>query len=237
MQHRRLSTCLAVLLAALAASPLAGAQAVPTATQGLELSAFGGVAGRYTNLLGGKNLGITAGADLAFPAYRRFRPVAEVRGSYPVDGGTLDAQRELLGGLRVERIYGIYHPYVDLLAGRGQIDYQRGGFAYGDFTYLYSTTAVFSGGLGVDVDVTRHWAARVDFQVQHWSTPFPAVTVAPAASLAAGLRPRLPGIQGASPAVVFLPPGTAPQTIYPKVVTFAAVYRFDFNHHYHRRRR
>ncbi len=234
MRHHGLPAFFAVLLVALAAAPRMGAQAVPTATQGLELSAFGGVAGRYTNLLGGKNLGITAGADLAFPAYRGFRPVAELRGSYPVHGGTIDRQRELLGGLRVERLYRNYHPYVDFLAGRGQIDYQRGGFAYGPFIYLSSTTAVYSGGVGVDVDVTRHWSARVDFQVQHWGTPFPPVVASPSARLTARMVPAALG--RAFPAVIGVPLGSAPQTIYPKVITFAAVYRFDFNHRYRRRR-
>lgn len=203
---------------------VAGAQSSFTATQPLALSAFGGATGNWTGLDGGRNLGITAGADLALPTYRRFRPVLEVRGTYAVDGGHIDAQKEFLGGLRVERQYTRWHPYVDFLIGRGQIDYQSGGFTYGAFTYLSSTTTVYSGGGGVDFDVSHHFAVRGDIQVQHWDTPFPSSTnVIPIVVAAGRLRPETVVV------------ATAPQTIYPKMATVGVVYRFDFNHHSRRR--
>ncbi len=206
----------------------AGAQASFTATQTLALSAFGGLSGNYTDLEGGKNLGITAGVDLALPTYHRYRPVLEGRGTYALDGGSIDAQKEVLGGLRVERQFRRWHPYLDFLAGRGQIDYQNHGFSYGDFTYISSTSTVYSGGGGLDVDLTRHLSVRGDVQVQHWDTPFPATTPPVPVTVTQSARVR--------PDVVIGAPGTAPQTIYPTMGTLAVVYRFDFNHHYRRRR-
>ena len=200
----------------------ADAQASYAATQDLALSAFGGLTGNYTNLEGGKNIGISAGVDLALPSFHRYRPVVEVRGTYPMTGGQIDAQREFLGGLRVERQYARWHPYVDFLVGRGQIDYQNGGFTYGNFTYLFSTSTVYSGGVGVDVDLTHHFAIRGDVQGQHWDTPFP-------------VTPTTTTVASAKSNAVFAALGTAPQTIYPKMLTLGVVYRFDFNPHHHRR--
>ena len=196
----------------------ADAQASFAATQQLSLSAFGGLTGNWTDLEGGRNLGITAGVDLALPSYHRYRPVLEVRGTYPLEGGQIDAQKEFLGGLRVERQYTRWHPYLDVEVGRGQLDYKNGGFTYGDYTYLYSTSTVYSGGGGLDVDVTRHLAVRGDVQVQHWDTPFPA-TATTTPVVATRARPE----------IFVAAAGTAPQTIYPTMVTLGVVYRFDFN--------
>ena len=119
------------------ASPLQGqARASATATQQLSLSAFGGGTGTYTNLLGGRNLGITAGADLAFMTFHRYRPVLELRGTVPIHGGQIDSQKSFLGGLAVEREFGRVHPYVDFLVGRGQITYQNGGLQVGSVIFL-----------------------------------------------------------------------------------------------------
>ncbi len=204
----------------------AEAQASFTATQPLGLSAFGGGTGNWTNLEGGRNLGITAGVDLALPTYRRFRPVLEVRATHAVANGQIDAQKEVLGGLRVERQYTRWHPYVDFLAGRGQLDYQNGGFTYGAYTYLSSTTVVYSIGGGVDFDISRHFAIRGDFQAQHWDTPFPSTTT---------IIPVVVATNRLLPETYVAAAGTAPQTIYPRMATAAVIYRFDFNHHAKRR--
>ncbi len=202
----------------------AQAQAPATATQQLALSAFGGGSGTYTNILGGRNLAITAGGDLAFLTYRRYRPVLEVRASYPIHSGTIDAQKYFLGGLKVERQVGRLHPYVDFLVGRGQIDYQRGGLQIGSLLFLSSTSTVFSPGLGLDYDVTPNWAIKGDFQYQFWDVPF-AITSG----------------QPDPPTFVFTPgrvfQAATTGSIHPKVLTVGAVYRFDFNHHYRRPRR
>jgi opacity protein-like surface antigen len=175
------------------------AQAVPTASQSLQLSAFGGLTGVFTGLEGGHNLSITAGLDLAFLSLHGFHLAAEGRGTYPIHAGTINSQKNVLGGVRVDRQYGHVHPYIDFLAGRGEIDYLNGGITVGPLTYLSTSSTVLSGGGGVDLDLSPHWAFKADYQYQHWDTPV-----------------------------------TLSGSINPSVVTFGAVYRFDFNHSYKR---
>ena len=146
-------------------------QSPATAAQPLGLSAFGAATGTWTNISGGRNLGITAGGDLAFLTFQRIRPVVEVRGTYAVHDGQVDSQKDLLAGLRLERQFGPFRPYVNFLAGRGAIDYPHGGYLYQNFLYIRTVSTVYSPGLGIDYDVTRHWSAKVDFQYQHWDTP------------------------------------------------------------------
>jgi hypothetical protein len=213
-----------VLFLAFSNSPAqAQAAASATATQQLALSAFGGVNGTYTNLLGGRNLGITAGTDLALMSFHRYRPVLELRGTFPIHNGQIDAQKNFLGGLRVERQVGRLHPYIDFLVGRGQIDYQHGGLQVGSIVFVASTSTVFSPGVGLDYDLTPHWSIKGDFQLQHWDVPFATLNGQPA------------------PITIVLTPAGSFQaattgTLYPKVLTLGAVYRFDFNHYYHRSR-
>src|SRR5450631_290091 len=76
----------------------ANAQAVPTASQTNQLSAFGGVSGVFTGLESGHNLSITAGIDFAFLSLHGFHSAAEVRGTYPIHSGTIDSQKSVLGG-------------------------------------------------------------------------------------------------------------------------------------------
>lgn len=169
----------AVLASSFLAARAASAQATPTATQGLELTAFGAGAGTWTDVLGGRNLGVTAGADLAFRSFHNFRPAAEFRGTYPVHTGTIDAQKNLMGGLRVEYPSGKLHPYADILVGRGQIDYQRGGLVVGNLIYIRTISTVFSPGAGLDFDVSPHWSGKLDFQFQSWDVPFSPGTIHP----------------------------------------------------------
>ncbi len=149
----------------------AHAQSSATAVQQLGLSAFGAATGNWTNISGGRNLGLTAGGDLSFLTFRRFRPVLEVRGTLPFYEGRIDHQKSILGGLKVERAVGRYHPYVNFLIGRGVIDFQNGGHFNNGFLYLSTVSTVYSPGLGLDYDVSRNWSAKVDFQYQHWDTP------------------------------------------------------------------
>ena len=158
---------LALLAATSCLATNAHAQAGPTASQQLALSAFGAGTGTFTGL--GKNVAITAGADLAFLTYRRYRPVLEVRGTYPIDNGKVAGEKDVLAGLRVERQFGQLHPYVNFLVGRGEIDYN--GYQVGDFIYLKTTSTVYSPGFGVDYDVNQHWAAKLEAQIQRWDTP------------------------------------------------------------------
>lgn len=163
------------------APPVAHSQALTTASQLFTLSAFGGATGTLTGLppayapngSQGKNLGITAGVNLSLPHLGRFVPSVEVRGTYPVDKGSIDAQESIFGGGKIERRFGRYRPYGDFFYGRGRIDYEHGGYPSPDgaFIYLYTNSAVYSPGGGVDIDLSHHFATKFDFQYQHFGTP------------------------------------------------------------------
>ena len=168
----RIGLCAASLLTGLWGDR-AEAQSDATAVQPLALSAFGMGTGTYTNIEGGRNLGVTAGGDLAFLTYRRLRPVLEVRGNYPFYGGQVDRQKSFEGGLKVERQFGALRPYANFLIGRGETDFKN-GFLVGNLLYLKTVSTVYSPGFGVEYDVTPQWAAKVDFQYEYWNTPVAA---------------------------------------------------------------
>ncbi len=167
---RRRALLLATL--SLAAAPVASvfAQAIPTATQLFNLSVFGAGSGVYTDVFGGRNLSLTAGADLTLHSIYGLSPSLELRGTYPLHSGTIAGEKSVLLGLKVGKSYGRFHPYGDFLIGRGQIDYQRGGFVSGPIVYNYSSSAIYSPGLGVDLDLNRHWALKADYQYQMWTS-------------------------------------------------------------------
>jgi opacity protein-like surface antigen len=150
---------------------IANAQALPTAGQKYQLSAFGGGSGVFTDLEAGHNLSITAGIDFEFLSLHGFHSAAEIRGTYPFHSGTINGQKSALGGLRVDRRIAFAHPYVNFLVGRGELDYTNGGFTIGPLTYLSTTTTVYSPGAGVDLDVTHNWLFKADYQYQSWNTP------------------------------------------------------------------
>lgn len=152
----------------------ASPQATPAGTQHLQLAAFGAGTGTFTDFEGGKNLAITAGADLTFLAFRQFRPSFEFRGTYPIDKGHISSQKYFLLGPKVEYPIGKYHPYADFLIGRGEIDYHDPGFVYGNLIYLSTNTVVYSPGVGLDYYVTHNIALKADTQFQFWNTPVTA---------------------------------------------------------------
>jgi hypothetical protein len=169
-------------------SHLASAQATPAGTQQLQLSAFAGLTGTFTDLSGGKNLGITAGADLTFLAFRRFRPSFEARGTYPIDGGQISSQKNFLLGPKVEYPIGHFHPYADFLFGRGEIDYHSPGYNFGSFTYISTNTFIYSPGVGLDYNLTHNLAVKADVQFQHWETPaVPSGVIHPTAITVGGV--------------------------------------------------
>jgi hypothetical protein len=149
---------------------MARGQAMPTASQGSNLSVFGGVTGVYTGIDQGRNLGITAGADYTIGGFFGFRPAVEVRGTYPIHDGHVDDQKSILAGVRVERPIRRFHPYGDFLIGRGEINYIS-LFAIGFDQYIRTDSTVYSPGAGFEYDLTHHFAVRTDAQLQHWDTP------------------------------------------------------------------
>jgi hypothetical protein len=150
-----------------------GAQAVPTASAAVRISAFAGISGTYTGLNLAENADVTGGIDVGFRPFAGFYPGVEVRGMYPVDEGQIVALRNLVGGLRMGRRSGPFHGYGDVLFGRGQLNYLNGGIPNPGGTLLYdqTTSNVLSFGGGVDWDWTEHLGLKGDFQFQKYETP------------------------------------------------------------------
>jgi len=182
MKHDRILPALALLLATIFWPCVAAAQhSRPTATQDIQLSAFSGASGVYTGISGSRNLSVTAGLDLALSPWQGLRPVLEVRASSPLDHGSTVAQKDVLGGLRLDFLLGRrLHPYGDFLFGRGEMKYAAGGYNFNDYTYLASTTYVYSPGAGFDIDLSTHFAIKVDGQYQIWDGPTVSGKVHPA---------------------------------------------------------
>jgi len=179
----------ALLLAVFVApAPRASAQSLYTATQLESLSAWGGATGTLVNLpVGGRNLGISAGVDLRVWQYHGFLPSVEIRGTYPFAKGTVASEENALAGIKIERPFGRYHPYGDFLFGRGAINYQGRGYISLDGFYLYQQTFsnVLSPGVGVDIDLTHHYAFKADAQL--WRQTVPVTTTGKLNSLAVTL--------------------------------------------------
>ena len=143
-------------------------EALPTATQALQLSVFGGLGEAFTGLGGGKNFDVLAGGDLGLPPVRGIRPTVEVRGVYPAGHGLIDSQKSVLGGIKTEFLLNHHlRPYANFLFGRGQINYNR-GYQFGNQIYLLTTTNVYSFGGGFDYDLSESLSLRVDGQFQKW---------------------------------------------------------------------
>ena len=150
----------------------AHAQATPTASQRFRLSTFGTATETYTGLNSSRNGGITAGIDLGVHSFRSIQTSIELRGTYPIGQAQIDNQKNLLGGLKEAKAFGRFSPYVDILFGRGEIDYPT-GFATpsGKFYYVESLSNVIATGGGLDLQVSDRLFLKADAQLQRYSTP------------------------------------------------------------------
>ncbi len=162
----------AIVATVFASSFSARAQSLPAAVQRLQLSAFGGVSGVYTGLGSGRNLAVTAGVDLGLPPIFSLSPTLEVRGSYAIDKGKVDSQKNIMGGVTVAKDFGRVRPYGDVFVGRGQINYGNGYVnPAGNLRYLQTNSNVFATGGGLDLRLDRHFAIKLDAQIERYASP------------------------------------------------------------------
>jgi hypothetical protein len=156
------------------AMPQALAQSKVTADKTMDVSVFGGYLytdpdiGRRTD----RGNGVSVGADLTRYFGWRVAPSVEVRGNYA--SAPFASESTALIGLRVKTdLHRTLHPYADFLVGGGRIAFTNPP-APG---YNSDKSLVYSLGGGVDIDVHRNFAAKVDFQGQSWNMGIsPSVT-------------------------------------------------------------
>ena len=157
----------------LAAARAGSAQALSTAARGLAPSVFLGVSGVYTGINSGRNLSLTGGLDIAFLPGRKFQPALEYRGTFTMDQGAVDGEKNNVGGIRVTMPLKRFQPYADGLFGRGEINYLGVGLEVPGkpIYYLQSSSNVLSVGGGVDVRLSTNLAFKADVQGQRYATP------------------------------------------------------------------
>jgi hypothetical protein len=140
------------------------AQAIPTSSKSAEISVFGGYMGSHMDYGPHSVKGFAGGAD--FTIFPRFfvAPSLEVRAA---EGINVDAtEKTLLVGLRLQHDLGRrLHPYVDALIGLGEIAFHPN--PYPGYTSDRSRALDFGG--GINIDVSHHFAAKLDVQAQHWN--------------------------------------------------------------------
>jgi len=88
---------------------------MPTATQGSNLSVFAGATGVFTGVSGGRNIALPRAATIRSVASSGFRTGGRGAGHVPVTMVTIDDQKSILAGVRVERPMGRFHPYGGFL--------------------------------------------------------------------------------------------------------------------------
>ena len=164
------------------------AQAVPTAVEPVRFAVF--ALANYTDagIADTRSLGATVGADLSFTpgGLSRFVPALEARGTAS-EAGKLSSLREDLVGPRLSYWYGGFHPYADVLVGRGRVQYLDGGVIFGERVYVSSITTVYSPGGGLDVPLSHSLTAKLDAQYQFWRVPVVATGAAHPLALSVGV--------------------------------------------------
>jgi opacity protein-like surface antigen len=78
-----------------------------------------------------------------------------------------------VAGLQVATQLRRFHPYANILFGRGEITYLNGGYQVpGKFVfYTASHDNVLSPGGGIDFSVSSAWSMKLDYQHQRYATP------------------------------------------------------------------
>ena len=158
---RRQSFRCAILLSLMYVGHTAAAQAVHTATKTADLSGFFGYTTAKPDYGPDRNSGGTIGLDYTRYFHFPVAPSVELRANFV--NGTVVNERSYLAGLRVGGQIGRLRPYADFLVGPGNIH-----FNFPNNGYTGDNSIVYSYGGGLEVDIVNNFAAKVDFQGQHW---------------------------------------------------------------------
>jgi opacity protein-like surface antigen len=117
-----------------------------------------------------KDNGFTVGAAYTRYLHWLLTPSLEVRCKIAT-GGTV-SEKTFGGGIRVEHRFKSFYPYADFFGSYGKITFANPITSVPGPRYYYDDSTVYSAGAGLDYDITPNWAARVDYQFEHWHTGF-----------------------------------------------------------------
>ncbi len=153
------------------------AQSRPAATKAAGIAIFGGVSRISPGYSSDTNYGATIGAD--FTRYTRLiDPSLEVR--YTDSSGPTVGETTLQGGLKLEKGFGRFRPYGDLLVGYGSITFQH-PVIYPTGPYSSDNSFIYAGGGGLDYRLTSTVALKGDVEAQSWKVGTEASRFSPLA--------------------------------------------------------
>lgn len=139
------------------------AQALHTATKTADLSGFFGYTTAQPDYGPNRNSGGTLGVNLTRYFHFPVAPSIELRANF-VNGPVVN-ERSYLVGLRAHGQIGRWRPYGNFLVGPGNLH-----FNFPSDGYTGDNSIVYSYGGGIEIDVVNNFAAKVDYQGQHWRT-------------------------------------------------------------------
>jgi hypothetical protein len=143
------------------------AQATPAASRQGEISVYGAYSRVWPDYGVEKDNGAIFGAEYTRFMNSLLNPSLELRGKV-VSGPNVN-QRTWGGGIRGVHRFRNFYPYIDFLVSAGTIQFDRPFIDARGKLYTSDNSIVYSAGGGVDYDITRHFAARVDYQFEHWN--------------------------------------------------------------------
>jgi len=143
------------------------AQANPAASKTADISVFGTYSRVSPDYGPQTNNGYTFGANYTRYMHWFVNPSLEFRAK--IAPGTTVDEKTFGGGIRVERQFKKFHPYADFLISAGTIDFQFPNIDVRGKLYKSDDSIVYSTGGGLDYDITSQWAAKADYQFEHWS--------------------------------------------------------------------
>ena len=143
----------------------AAAQAQPTAVRQFGLSVFGAVTALDPKFgVTTKEIGYAVGGDIT---YHLHLVDASFEARYTSATG-FSADESTYGvGVKAERAFNRFHPYVDFLVGSGNIKFDHPEI-YGSANYTHDNSLVYDFGGGLDYDLIRNFAVKVDVQGERW---------------------------------------------------------------------
>lgn len=146
------------------------AQGLPAASKEAALSFFGAYSRVSTDRSSQKDNGFTVGFAYTRYLHWLLTPSLEVRTK--IATGDTISEKTFGGGIRVEHKFKDFYPYANFFGSYGKITTTNPLTSGPGPRYYYDDSTVYSTGAGLDYDITSTWAARVDYQFEHWHTGF-----------------------------------------------------------------